>query len=410
VAETVNQALRVGEHCPLANELAERLREGRKALTRQWLDRVTARVEMVPERVFPTRELLDHVPLLLEGIANYVENPADEISGDMPLVGKAMELGKLRYEQGFDAHEILKEYEILGGVLFTFLTSVVDDIPKPCSRGELLSCGHRIFRAVAIIEQLTTSHYLRVMREQVRERENRLRGFNRLVSHELKNRIGAILNAGDLLSEGWPDPEQRAKFARITTENARGLQQLVENLTELSRLESPAPAQRDLPLRNAVAEAVRQLRQLAEERGVEVRMAEDLPDIHVNAAVVELCTANYLSNAIKYSDPTKAERFAEIRARVVRRKRPAGREVIVEVRDNGVGVPEAARTHMFERFFRSDQATVTGQEGTGLGLSIVREAVEALGGRAWATFRDDGSTFAFALPLEGPDRTQAVTD
>jgi len=76
----------------------------------------------------------------------------------------------------------------------------------------------------------------------------------------------------------------------------------------------------------------------------------------------------------------------------------SGGELVVYVRDNGIGVPEAQRAHLFERFFRAKAETVTA-EGTGLGLSIVRETMESLGGHAWAEFPGDGTTrFAFSLP------------
>ena len=74
-------------------------------------------------------------------------------------------------------------------------------------------------------------------------------------------------------------------------------------------------------------------------------------------------------------------------------------ELVVRVRDNGLGVPVAARARLFEQFFRAHGDTVTGVEGTGLGLSIVRETVASLGGRAWAEFPDEGgSVFGFSLP------------
>jgi signal transduction histidine kinase len=75
-------------------------------------------------------------------------------------------------------------------------------------------------------------------------------------------------------------------------------------------------------------------------------------------------------------------------------------QLVVEVHDNGLGVPEAVRPRLFEQFFRAHAQTVVGVEGTGLGLNIVRDAVEALGGRAWAAFPGpEGSVFAFAFPL-----------
>src|SRR5687768_2465544 len=98
-----------------------------------------------------TDELLDHVPILIDGIAAYLENPADNVATDAPVIAKAMELGQMRHDQGFDAYQIFKEYEILGSVLYSFLAKVVDQIDVPCSRGELLHCGHRLFTSVVLI-------------------------------------------------------------------------------------------------------------------------------------------------------------------------------------------------------------------------------------------------------------------
>jgi two-component system sensor histidine kinase VicK len=73
-------------------------------------------------------------------------------------------------------------------------------------------------------------------------------------------------------------------------------------------------------------------------------------------------------------------------------------ETIVEVRDNGIGGPADKRTELFSRFFRAHEDSKGEIEGTGLGLSIVRETATALGGRAWAAFHDDGTTFFFTMP------------
>ena len=74
--------------------------------------------------------------------------------------------------------------------------------------------------------------------------------------------------------------------------------------------------------------------------------------------------------------------------------------MIVEVRDNGIGIPSEARDKLFDRFFRAVKGDAAVEvEGTGLGLSIVRETVEMLGGRAWAeSSPSGGSLFAFSLP------------
>src|SRR6476660_7538015 len=82
--------------CPLDPALAARMRGEREELTQRWLDRIIARVELEPLRVFPTEELLNHVPLLIDGIAAYLEDPAMVVTADAPVIAKAMELGALR--------------------------------------------------------------------------------------------------------------------------------------------------------------------------------------------------------------------------------------------------------------------------------------------------------------------------
>ncbi|MFN2635991.1 MAG: hypothetical protein ABR585_03060, partial [Gemmatimonadaceae bacterium] len=89
------------ENCTLASALADRMRESRDDLTRRWLDRISSRVSLDPNRIFPTDALLDHVPLLILGIADYIENPKKVILAEVPVVAKAMELGELRFAQGF---------------------------------------------------------------------------------------------------------------------------------------------------------------------------------------------------------------------------------------------------------------------------------------------------------------------
>jgi signal transduction histidine kinase len=386
--------------CPLANVLADRLREAQEPLTRRWLDRISDRVAIHPNRIFPTDDLLDHVPLLIMGIAAYIENPALPVSSDTPVIAKAMELGAMRHAQGFDEYELLKEYEIFGGILYSFLASAVDEIDMPCTRSELILCAHRLYQAISLIQQATTTQFLALMKERIREREERLRAFNRTLTHELRNRIGATMGAGQLLQMPEIPDTERERLVGIVVRNMESMRVALDNLLELTHLSGDSRQQRHIILPSAAAEVVRQLRELARSRGVRVRLDPELPPVEVNAAAVELCLMNYLSNALKYADDTKPERWVEITGRIEPATEDAPAYVDVEVRDNGVGVPTAHRERLFERFFRAGVETITGVEGTGLGLSIVRETVESLGGHAWATFPEPGlSTFGFSLPI-----------
>ena len=390
------------EDCPLAHTLAQRVRDARDELTTRWLDRIVARVTLEPNRIFPTDELLDHVPLLLTGIADYIESTSNEISADVPVLHKAMELGVLRHGQGFDIYEIQKEYEILGGILFSYLARIVDEVEQPCTRSELLFCAHRLFRAIAIIQQATTSQYLQRMNERIHEREDRLRAFNRVITHEFRNQIGAALGAGQLLNLEGLGAEDRHRLTGVVVRNVDAMRSRLDALLDLTRLDAvDVRRQRHVKLPQAAFEVARSLRDASDSRGVEVRLGT-LPPVEVHAAAVELCLSNYVSNAIKYADVAKPQRWVEISGHV--RPTSTGEsgdasEVVVEVRDNGIGVPEAAQPRIFDRFVRGHDDRETSVEGTGLGLSIVRETVQSLGGTAWADFpAAGGSVFAFSIP------------
>jgi signal transduction histidine kinase len=386
------------ENCTLAKAVADRMRSSSEDLTHRWLDRISARVRLDPNRVFPTDSLLDHMPMLILGIADYIENPEKVILSEVPIVAKAMELGELRFSQGFDEYELLKEYEIFGGILFSFLSRVVDGIEEPCSRGELLACAHRLFLAVALIQQATLTHYLSLVKERLNEREQRLRGFNRALSHELRNLIGTISGAAEILELGTFSPEQQRTMTSMIVRNSSNMRVTLENLVELSRVDEDARQSRHIALPQAAAEVARQLRESARAHGVEIRLPADLPPIDVSAAAFELCLSNLLANAIKYSDPAKDKRWVDVRAHVTAPDDHSAPETVVEVSDNGLGVPEGKRPELFNRFFRAHEESNIEIEGTGLGLSIVRDTVTALGGKAWADFREDGTTFYFTMP------------
>jgi signal transduction histidine kinase len=386
--------------------LANELRRNREEIVARWLDRISARVSIAAGDVFPTHDLLNHVPLLIDGIADFLERSDVDLNDSSPVTAKAMELGALRHAQGFDVYQILKEDEILANIIFSLLRPIARTTDADAD--VLLTCWERISQAIELIRQATVTHFLRLAAERVSEREERLRLFNRMVSHELKNRIGAIRGGAHMLEEDWIDDNQRSRFHQMVLENAAGLQKLLKDLESLSRLDSDSRQRRNVLLPQAAAEAARQLREVAQTRNVEVKIAPDLPPVEVDAAAAELCLANFLSNAIKYSDPDRNDSWVEISGTLTYPSQDYG-ELIVKVRDNGIGVPPNARAKLFEQFYRAhDGGTVT-QEGSGLGLSIVRQTAEALGGRAWAEFPDEGGTvFAFAFPSRRTDDAAAA--
>src|SRR5437868_6880511 len=276
----------------LAAILSDRLRTAKQALVTRWLDRITARVSISTKRVFPTHELLNHVPLLIEGIAGYLKRPERDIDAKAPVVAKAMELGALRHAQGFDAYELLKEYEMLAEIVFAFLRETSETISGDYARRDFLICWERLGQAMEIIRQATVSHFLRLSSAQINERENRLRKFNRTVAHELKNNVGAIAAASTALAEEWVAPSDRKEFDEIISRNAESLQLVLANLETLSRTQADSRHCRNIMLPQAASEAVRELEDSAKAKGVKVRVADDRPQLEVDAAVVELCLRN----------------------------------------------------------------------------------------------------------------------
>ena len=393
--------------CPLAGIFAQRLRLESEELTRRWLERINARVEVDARRIFPSDELLNHIPLLILGVADYVEDPERILPAEVSVVAKAMELGELRHSQGFDAYELLKEYELFGGILFAFMTRTVDEIDQPCTRGELLGCAHRLFTAVALIQQATLTHYLALVSGRLNEREERLRGFNRTLTHELKNRLGAVTGAAQVLELDSLHNAERERLIGVISRNVLGMQGVLDNLVELSRLENDARQQRHVTLPTAAVEVGRQFRDAARAKGVEIRISDSIPRVEVNAAAVELCLSNLVSNAIKYSDPAKPKRWVEISARA-EDVEDGGRMVIVDVRDNGIGIAPDKRVHLFERFYRAHKDIDVSVDGTGLGLSIIMDTARSLGGMAWAEFPDEGTAFLFTLPARRARDAEAV--
>ena len=379
----------MAEH-PTLKSIADLLMRESEDIVRQWLARVSDRVTVDERFLFPSEDLLDHVPRLVEGIARAVRG-TEPISVDTPVVLKAKELGKLRFDQGFSAHQILWEYQLLGDVILHRLDRADAYGDTPHAR----VVTRRLHESLAAVQRATMDEFLEHYERTIHEREDRLRGFNHALSHELRNEVGAILGAARMLQEAFvvESSQQRDRFVSMVIENAERVEHLVQNLLELSRVEVDARRHRNVLLRHAAQEAARSLRAFSQSRGVEIRVSEDLPELEVNGPAVELALSNLLANGIKYSDPSEPRRWVEVRPG------PASDDgrIVVHVADNGIGVPEADRDQLFRRFFRSTAACEI--EGTGLGLHLVRTAVRAVDGDVWAEFPETGETvFAFTLP------------
>ena len=208
----------------------------------------------------------------------------------------------------------------------------------------------------------------------------------RSVSHDLRSPLTAITTAaGGLSSETLSDSERQELTSVVAEESAR-LARLVDNLLDLSRLQSGAADPRSdwCSVEELVQAAVEPVRA---EAGFDVVLDPELPLIRADAGQLERALGNVLENAA---------RFAGGRA-VAIRARAAERLVTLRVSDHGPGIPKEDLERIFEPFHRSREREAA---GSGLGLAIARGFVEANGGRLRAeSLPGQGTTFIFQLPI-----------
>jgi signal transduction histidine kinase len=382
------------EDGPPARVLADRLATAAHPLTQRWFERIDARLDVAPEAVFPSRALLDHVPILVERIAAMVADETTELSADMAAVRKAREIGVLRFEQGCSMSELVKELEILDSILFHFMAEEAAGLDGTTSLG--LDMGGRLAAALAAVREAAIHAFASSQNQRLNDAHNRLRSLDRLVSHELSNRVGGAMGVAELLATDV-DAETRARLAGALHRHLEAMRRVVENVRLIADVDETRQ-EGHVPLSAAVAEARRTLREMAEAADVEIRVSDQLPDVIVPAAAVELCLIGYLSNAILYADPASDDRCATVTAWWEPLADGGGR-ILVRVDDNGIGVPAQDRERLFTPFNRSEIAITRNVAGLGLGLCTVRETVEAYGGEAWAEFDSPrGATFLFSLP------------
>ena len=385
-----------------ADVVSQRVSAERSVLAARWLNRLNELLLVEPNAVFPSDQLLDHIPTLISEIAAYVKAPVDEeIATNAAVIDKARELGSLRHEQRASVHQLLREYEILGELLEGFVIDETERLALHPTPGECFEVLRRITRATRTLMRTTVDTFVSEYTTTIQERNERIKNFNRMASHELRTPIGTLLFASAMLNTDviQLDSARVAGIASTISSNAERLSRLVTNLERLSRLTDSldTPSQQEVDLQALAAEVVRQVDEMATARDVVIRInAAEVPPLLVDSARLELVLLNLVSNAIKYCDPSKPDRFIEVAASLTSDEMCA-----IIVRDNGLGIAEQDQTAIFDRFFRAHSHLdhALGVTGTGLGLAIVAECVRELDGSIRCeSSLGSGTTFLISVP------------
>jgi len=251
------------------------------------------------------------------------------------------------------------------------------------------------FSAVAALTLLAMYLLWRDLQRELRLAALRSQ-FVSSVSHELKTPLTAIRMFAETLRLGRPsDPRMREEYLDTIVNESERLTRLLNNVLDFSRIEQQKKTyhQQPHPLADVIGAAVRAVQYPLAQQGFELHLelADSLPIVCVDADAIEQAVLNLLTNAMKYSGDA---RVIELRAET------AGSEVVISVRDGGIGIPAKEQCKIFEKFYRVPTPENRRIPGTGLGLTLVDHIARSHGGFVSVdSAPGSGSTFAVHLPV-----------
>jgi two-component system sensor histidine kinase SenX3 len=248
----------------------------------------------------------------------------------------------------------------------------------------------------ARVAPLGTRHVLVLIEDQTDARrvDAVRRDFVANVSHELKTPVGALRLLAEAVQDASDDPEAVVRFSGRMQHESQRLSHLVQELIDLSRLESRDPLKDAAPIGvDVIVEAaIDRARELSTAKGIDLTAhGEQGLKVFGSEAQLTMALGNLIENAVNYSAG---------KTRVGVTVRRTGDLAEISVTDQGIGIPGGELQRIFERFYRVDPARSRMTGGTGLGLSIVKHIAQNHGGdvRVWSA-EGSGSTFTLRLPL-----------
>jgi two-component system phosphate regulon sensor histidine kinase PhoR len=223
--------------------------------------------------------------------------------------------------------------------------------------------------------------------------------FVATVSHDLKAPLTVIYGYVELLQEVLPDLNELAvESLEEIIDSATRMRNLITTLLDLAQIESGLDqATQSCQMSEIIPDALKGYRLQAQEKEItlEVVVADDLPALVGHPVRLGQAVANLVGNAIKYTPPG---------GQVTVSAQASDQKLVVQVSDTGPGIPPAKQAGLFGKFYKVQAKETRALEGHGLGLAIVKSVVEAHGGRVWVESKvDEGSTFAFSLPITEDD-------
>jgi PAS domain S-box-containing protein len=265
------------------------------------------------------------------------------------------------------------------------------------SQLQALLAKERVARAGSEAAQETLAR----QNERLRELDRLKDEFISLVSHELRTPLTSIRGYLELLLDGGAGDltEDQNRFLAVVDRNSKRLMHLVGDLLFLAQIDAGKLALdlSDVDLDEVVADAIEAAGPIADENGIELRAhVEPTPVLVGDRSRLAQVLDNLVSNALKFTtDGGSVDVWVS----------SVDGQVVIEVRDTGMGIPPAEQAHLFDRFFRSSEATERAIPGTGLGLTIVKAIVERHQGTIEVeSATGEGTTMRVRLPVSTPNK------
>ena len=226
----------------------------------------------------------------------------------------------------------------------------------------------------------------------------------RAVAHDLRNPIGGIASLTSIMAEEDYTDEQK-EMINLVKETSYNSLELINEILEAANVTSIELNPEPVEINALVNNSVELLRFKAAEKGQQI-FFEPLPasqELQISREKIWRVISNLISNAIKFS-PTGAVVHVKVEK--------AADQVIISVKDNGIGIPEKMQDQVFNMFTSAQRPGTAGEKSFGLGLSICQQIMEKSGGAIWFKSRKDGTTFYISLPLvdgSAPGSAQKIT-
>lgn len=241
----------------------------------------------------------------------------------------------------------------------------------------------------AFIKRKNTEDEVKIYMKKLEQKNNELDEYTYIVSHDLKAPLITIQGFADLLRKKYGNQldEKGLQYIDNLVTASNNLNTLITDLLEYSRAGRKEIRPARISLKEAVERSLVSLQGIMNETGAKITVSDDLPEIIYDPIRLGQVLNNLLSNALKYSSP---ERIPEIEVGSSNN----GEDIILWIRDNGMGMKKESAAKIFEPFVRLTNE----KKGTGIGLSIVKTIVERHGGKIWVESEPgEGSTFYMTI-------------